>query len=112
MWPEGGARRTQRREEVHLHRPCELVVAGPQEALEAQPDRPDVVDQHVDPPVLVDRALDQQRRAIGSHEVERHRGDAVDALQRVDGARAGDHASALVDERSRDGRVRCPCSRR
>ena len=97
------AARVARSAEVHLHRPGELVVAGAQEAIHPQPDGADVVDQHVDPTVLVDRALEQQRRAVRGDEVERHRGHAVDVLQGVDRARPRDHASALVGERPRDG---------
>ena len=56
-----------------LQRPLELLVAGGQEALETQPHRSDVVDQHVDATVLGERAIDEQRRPVARHEVDRHR---------------------------------------
>ena len=96
------ARRAQRGEEVHLHRPLELVVARAEEALEAQPHGADVVHQHVDAAVLVERALHELRRPVRAAQVDRHGGDAARGPRGCRGARAGDDARALVDERARD----------
>jgi hypothetical protein len=53
-----------RDEEVHLHRPREILVAGAQESLRPHPDGTDVVDQHVDLAVLLDSPPDQLRRPV------------------------------------------------
>ena len=95
---ERGACRPQRGEEVHLHRPLEVVVGGAEEPVEAQPHGAHVVDQHVDAAVLVDRALDQPRGPSGCGQVDRDRGHTLEALEAVRRARAGDHERALVGE--------------
>ena len=54
-----------------------------EEPVQAQPHRADVVDQDVDPPVLVDRPLHELRRTVRFGEVDRDGGDAIEALERA-----------------------------
>jgi hypothetical protein len=89
--------------EVHLHRPFEFLVAGAQEAIEADADRSDVVGQHVDAAVLVECALDEERRALRRGEVDRYRGDPVQWVEVVGAERSGDNVHAFGEERSGDG---------
>jgi hypothetical protein len=51
----GGPAGSQRGEEVHLHRPGEVLVAGAEECLRRRPDGTYVVDQHVQTAVLFGR---------------------------------------------------------
>jgi hypothetical protein len=53
--------------------------------------------------VGVERVCDQQRRPVGRGEVDRHGGDALEAVEGARAARPGDHERALVDKGARDG---------
>jgi hypothetical protein len=86
--------------EVHLHRPFELLVAGAEESLYADSHRPHVVDEHVDPSVLVDRARDQLRGSIRCGQVARHAADSIDVVEGLHRAGAGDDARPLGGEGS------------
>jgi hypothetical protein len=68
-------------------------------------DRADVVDEHVDAPVELDRPGDQAGRPIGLGEVHGDRRDAVDPLERLDTARSGDDDRALRRELSDHGQA-------
>jgi hypothetical protein len=62
---EGGTGGPHGGKEVRLRGPLDLLVADAEKALQAKPDGTDAADQHVDAVMLVDRALDQPRRAVG-----------------------------------------------
>ena len=51
------------------------------EAVEAQLHAADIVDQHVEPAVLLDGVVDEPGRALGVEEVDREGLDALEALQ-------------------------------
>ena len=72
-------------------------LTGGQEAVHADPNRPDVVDQHVEPAVRLDRLLHQQRRPVRGQQVHRDRGDAVQTVEVFRRERPGDDRGALGD---------------
>jgi hypothetical protein len=84
--------------EVDLHRGLEVGIRERQEAVEVDVRRADVVDQHVDLAVALDRMRDQPARAFGVGQIDRQRGDVLEPFQRADRARAGDDERALGDE--------------
>ena len=70
---DGRARRPQRGEEVDLQRRLEVGVAGREESVEAQVHRADVVDEHVDAAVALDRVGDEPFGPAGLREVDLQR---------------------------------------
>jgi hypothetical protein len=95
---ERGAGGAQGDEEVEPHGPLEVVVGELEEAVEAQPHGADVVDEDVEPAVVVDRPLDQLRWGARLAEIGGHSGDAVQPVQRLGAAGARDHAGALLGQ--------------
>jgi hypothetical protein len=67
------------------------------------PDRADVVDQHVNLTVLLDRTLDQLRRPACRGQVNGHGGDPFVTVESAGGMRAGDDRGALAGQRPGDG---------
>jgi hypothetical protein len=53
--------------------------------------------------MLVDHALDRFRRALRCGQVECHSGDALDALESLAAAGAGDDVGTFLDQRPGDG---------
>jgi hypothetical protein len=98
---QDGACGSQRREEVHLQRPLELVVAGAEKSLQPQADSTDVVHEDVNPSVFVEGALDQLGRPVRGAEVQSHAGHALEALESVGASGPGHHEGALLDQRPR-----------
>jgi hypothetical protein len=92
------AHRAQRREEVELERGLEVGVADVHEAVEAQLHAADVVDQHVEPAVLLDGVVDEPGRAFGIDQIDGEGLDAFEAVQGRHGARPGDDVRALGGE--------------
>ena len=73
----------------------------PRKPSEAQPHRADVVDQHVDPAVPLERVADEPPGPSGLGEVDLHGGHAVETLEGADRPGARDDAGALGGERPR-----------
>jgi hypothetical protein len=88
-----------------LSAPLELGVVDGEEALGAQPDPADVVDQDVDAAMPLDRRAHQLLGPVGGPEIGLHRGHPVDALQAVDRPRPGHDARPLVGQRPRHGQA-------
>src|ERR1700733_108607 len=72
---QGGPAGPQGDEEVQLHRPGEVVVAGAEEAPGAHADGADVVDEHVEPAVFPGGVPDQPGGAVGGGQVDGYRAD-------------------------------------
>ena len=71
----------------------------------SQLDAADVVHEHVDAAVPLDRLLDEPLRAAWLDEVYRDGGHAVDPFERVDSERTADDLHSLGDEGVDDGQA-------
>ena len=72
----------------------------PEETLKSQPDGAHVVHQHVDPAVLVERALHELRRPIRRGQIDRDGVDTDEGREALDGAGARNDVGPFRDERS------------
>src|SRR5262249_53814697 len=100
---DGGACSAQGGEEGQLEGCLEFVVADAEGSVQAQLDAADVVDEDVDPAVLLDGRGDEACGSGGIDEIERHRCNAVDAVERVDGKGAADDVHPFAGEGAHDG---------
>jgi len=67
------------------------------------PQRPDVVDEHVDAAVRLDRLLDEQGRPVPGEQVHRNCGDPVESVKILGGERPCNYPGAFGDQRLSDG---------
>jgi hypothetical protein len=100
---DGRAGRAQCGEEVQLEGELEVLVTHLEETFESELDAADVVHEHVDTAVPVDRLRDEALRPAGFDEVGCDGGHAVDSFQRVDSQRAAHDPHPFSDERMDDG---------
>jgi hypothetical protein len=77
-------------EKVQLERRLEVGVGDAHEAVDARMHAADVVDEHVDAPVYLDRVCDEPRRPVGVEEVDRVGAHAVYPVERL-GATSTSH---------------------
>jgi hypothetical protein len=72
-------------------------------SIASQPNRADVVDQHVDSPMLSDRSANELGGRVGNRQVERHRRHPFPLLETFRIPGRGDHIGAFRRQRLGDG---------